>query len=90
MLQMKLDESNTDHSEEIADIDKRIAATKEHRLNLETELNKYEEAKRIDTRIAELETQQAELAAEKSKLDEASYLMDEFIKAKGQYARGCH
>ena len=82
MLQMKLDESNTDHSEEIADIDKRIATTKEHRLNLETELNKYEEAKRIDTRVAELETQQAELAAEKSKLDEASYLMDEFIKAK--------
>ena len=82
MLQMKLDESNTDHSEEIADIDKRIAATKEHRFNLETELNKYEEAKRIDTRVAELETQQAELAAEKSKLDEASYLMDEFIKAK--------
>lgn len=82
MLQMKLDESNTDHSEEIADIDKRIATTKEHRINLETELNKYEEAKRIDTRVAELESQQAELAAEKSKLDEASYLMDEFIKAK--------
>lgn len=82
MLQMKLDESNTDHSEEIADIDKRIATTKEHRLNLETELNKYEEAKRIDTRVAELESQQAELAAEKSKLDEASYLMDEFVKAK--------
>lgn len=82
MLQMKLDESNTDHSEEIANIDKRIATTKEHRFNLETELNKYEEAKRIDTRVAELETQQAELAAEKSKLDEASYLMDEFIKAK--------
>ena len=82
MLQMKLDESNTDHSEEIADIDKRIATTKEHRFNLETELNKYEEAKRIDTRVAELESQQAELAAEKSKLDEASYLMDEFIKAK--------
>lgn len=82
MLQMKLDESNTDHSEEIADIDKRIATTKEHRFNLETELNKYEEAKRIDTRVAELETQQAELATEKSKLDEAAYLMDEFIKAK--------
>lgn len=82
MLQMKLDESNTDHSEEIADIDKRIVTTKEHRCNLETELNKYEEAKRIDTRVAELETQQAELAAEKSKLDEAAYLMDEFIKAK--------
>lgn len=82
MLQMKLDESNTDHSEEIADIDKRIARTKEHRFNLETELNKYEEAKRIDTRVAELESQQAELAAEKSKLDEASYLMDEFVKAK--------
>ena len=82
MLQMKLDESNTDHSEEIADIDKRIATTKEHRFNLETELNKYEEVKRIDTRVAELETQQAELATEKSKLDEAAYLMDEFIKAK--------
>ena len=82
MLQMKLDESNTDHSEEIADVDKRIATTKEHRFNLETELNKYEEAKRIDTRVAELETQQAELATEKSKLDEAAYLMDEFIKAK--------
>lgn len=82
MLQMKLDESNTDHSEEIADIDKRIATTKEHRFNLETELNKYEEAKRIDTRVAELESQQAELAAEKSKLDEASYLMDEFIISK--------
>ena len=82
MLQMKLDESNTDHSEEIAYIDKRIATTKEHRFNLETELNKYEEAKRIDTRVAELESQQAELAAEKSKLDEASYLMDAFVKAK--------
>ena len=82
MLQMKLDESNIDHSEEIADIDKRIATTKEHRFNLETELNKYEEAKRIDTRVAELESQQAELAAEKSKLDEASYLMDEFVKTK--------
>ena len=82
MLQMKLDESNIDHSEEIADIDKRIATTKEHRFNLETELNKYEETKRIDTRVAELESQQAELAAEKSKLDEASYLMDEFVKAK--------
>ena len=82
MLQMKLDESNIDHSEEIADIDKRIATTKEHRFNLETELNKYEEAKRINTRVAELESQQAELAAEKSKLDEASYLMDEFVKAK--------
>ena len=82
MLQMKLDESNTNHSEEIADIDKRIATTKEHRFNLETELNKYEEAKRIDTRVAELESQQAELAAEKSKLDEASYLMDEFVKVK--------
>lgn len=82
MLQMKLDESNIDHSEEIADIDKRIATTKEHRFNLETELNKYEEVKRIDTRVAELESQQAELAAEKSKLDEASYLMDEFVKAK--------
>lgn len=82
MLQMKLDESNTDHSEEIADIDKRIATTKEHSFNLETELNKYEEAKRIDTRVAELESQQAELAAEKSKLDEASYLMDEFVKTK--------
>lgn len=82
MLQMKLDESNTDQSEEIADIDKRIATTKEHRFNLETELNKYEEAKRIDTRVAELESQQAELAAEKSKLDEASYLMDGFVKAK--------
>lgn len=82
MLQMKLDESNTDHSEELADIDKRIATTKEHCFNLETELNKYEEAKRIDTRVAELESQQAELAAEKSKLDEASYLMDEFVKAK--------
>lgn len=82
MLQMKLDESNTDHSEEIADIDKRIATTKEHRFNLEIELNKYEEAKRIDNRVAELESQQAELAAEKSKLDEASYLMDEFVKAK--------
>lgn len=82
MLQMKLDESNTDHSEEIADIDKRIATTKEHRFNLETELNKYEEAKRIDTRVAELESQQAELAEEKSKLDEASYLMDEFVNGK--------
>ncbi len=75
-------EEITDHSEEIEDIDKRIATTKEHRNNLETELNKYEEAKRIDTRVAELEKQQGELAAEKSKLDEASYLMDEFIKAK--------
>ena len=82
MLQMAIDDDNSDYSEEIAKLEINISDHKAERMKLEQELNKYIEIKRIDARVAELEAQQAELAAEKSKLDEASYLMDEFIKAK--------
>lgn len=82
MLQMAIDDDNSDYSEEIAKLEINISDHKAERMKLEQELNKYIEIKRIDARVAEIEAQQAELAAEKSKLDEASYLMDEFIKAK--------
>lgn len=82
MLQMAIDEDNSDHSEEIAELEIKISANKTERMKLEQELNKFAEIKRIDIRVSELETKQAELSEEKMKLDEASYLMDEFIKAK--------
>ena len=82
LIQMAIDDSHTDNSEEIAKLEINISDRKTERMKLEQELNKHIEIKRIDARVAELEAQQAELAAEKSKLDEASYLMDEFIKAK--------
>lgn len=82
MLQMAIDEDNSDHSEEIAELEIKISANKIERMKLEQELNKFAEIKRIDIRVSELETKQAELSEEKMKLDEASYLMDEFIKAK--------
>ena len=82
MLQMAIDENNSDHSEEIAELEIKISANKTERMKLEQELNKFAEIKRIDMRVSELETKQAELSEEKMKLDEASYLMDEFIKAK--------
>lgn len=82
MLQMAIDEDNSDHSEEIAELEIKISANKTERMKLEQELNKFAEIKRIDIRVSELETKQAELSEEKMKLDETSYLMDEFVKAK--------
>ena len=82
MLQMAIDEDNSDHSEEIAELEIKISANKTERMKLEQKLNKFAEIKRIDIRVSELEAKQAELSEEKMKLDEASYLMDEFIKAK--------
>ena len=82
MLQMTIDEDNSDHSEEIAELEIKISANKTERMKLEQELNKFAEIKRIDIRVSELEAKQAELSEEKMKLDEASYLMDEFVKAK--------
>lgn len=82
MLQMAIDEDNSDHSEEIAELEIKISANKTERMKLEQELNKFAEIKRVDIRVSELESKQAELSEEKMKLDEASYLMDEFVKAK--------
>lgn len=82
MLQMAIDEDNSDHSEEIAELEAKISDNKTERMKLEQELNKYAEIKRIESRVSELEAKQAELSEEKMKLDEASYLMDEFVKAK--------
>lgn len=82
MLQMAIDEDNSDHSEEIAELEIKISANKTERMKLEQELNKFAEINRIDIRVSELEAKQAELSEEKMKLDEASYLMDEFVKAK--------
>lgn len=82
MLQMAIDEDNSDHSEEIAELEIKISANKTERMKLEQELNKFAEIKRIDIRVSELEAKQAELSEEKMKLDEASYLMDKFVKAK--------
>lgn len=82
MLQMAIDEDNSDNSEEIAELEIKISANKTERMKLEQELNKFDEIKRIELRVSELEAKQAELSEEKMKLDEASYLMDEFVKAK--------
>lgn len=82
MLQMAIDEDNSDHSEEIAELEIKISDIKTERMKFEQELNKYAEIKRIESRVAELEEKQVELSEEKMKLDEASYLMDEFVKAK--------
>lgn len=82
MLQMAIDEDNSDHSEEIAELEIKISDNKTERMKLEQELNKFAEIKRIEARVSELEAKQAELSEDKMKLDEASYLMDEFVKAK--------
>ena len=82
MLQMAIDEDNSDHSEEIAELEIKISDNKTERMKLEQELNKFAEIKRIELRVSELEAKQVELSEEKMKLDEASYLMDEFVKAK--------
>ena len=82
MLQMAIDDDNSDHSEEITELEIKISANKTERMKLEQELNKFAEIKRIDIRVSELEAKQAELSEEKMKLDEASYLMDEFVKSK--------
>lgn len=82
MLQMAIDEDNSDYSEEITELEIKISDNKTERMKLEQELNKFAEIKRIELRVSELEAKQAELSEEKMKLDEASYLMDEFVKAK--------
>ena len=82
MLQMAIDEDNSDYSEEIAELEIKISDNKTERMKLEQELNKFAEIKRIELRVSELEAKQAELSEEKMKLDEASYFMDEFVKAK--------
>ena len=82
MLQLAIDDDNSDHSEEIAELEIKISDNKTERMKLEQELNKFDEIKRIELRVSELEAKQAELSEEKMKLDEASYLMDEFVKAK--------
>ena len=82
MLQMAIDDDNSDYSEEIAELEIKISDNKTERMKLEQELNKFSEIKRIEARVSELEAKQAELSEEKMKLDEASYLMDEFVKAK--------
>ena len=82
MLQMAIDDDNSDHSEEIAELEIKISDNKTERMKLEQELNKFAEIKRIELRVSELEAKQAELSEEKNELDEASYLMDEFVKAK--------
>lgn len=82
IMQMAIDEDNSDHSEEIAELEIKISTNKTERMKLEQELNKFAEIKRIDIRVSELEAKQAELSEEKMKLDEASYLMDDFVKAK--------
>ena len=40
MLQMAIDEDNSDHSEEIAELEIKISANKTERMKLEQELNK--------------------------------------------------
>ena len=82
MLQMAIDDDNSDHSEEIAELEIKISDNKTERMKLEQELNKFAEIKRIEARVSELEAKQVELSEKKMKLDEASYLMDEFVKAK--------
>ena len=82
LIQMAIDDTNTDNSEEIAEIEIKISDIKTERMKSEQELNKFAEIKRIETRVSELEAKQAELSEEKMKLDEASYLMDESVKAK--------
>ena len=82
MLQLAIDDDNSDYSEEIAELEIKISDNKTERMKLEQELNKFAEIKRIEARVSELEAKQAELSEEKMKLDEASYLMDEFVKAK--------
>lgn len=82
MLQMAIDDDNSDHSEEIAELEIKISDNKTERMKLEQELNKFAEIKRIEARVSELEAKQVELSEEKMKLDEVSYLMDEFVKAK--------
>ena len=82
MLQMAIDEDNSDYSKEIAELEIKISDNKTERMKLEQELNKFAEIKRIELRVSELEAKQVELSEEKMKLDEASYLMDEFVKVK--------
>ena len=48
MLQMAIDDDNSDHSEEIAELEIKISDNKTERMKLEQELNKFAEIKRIE------------------------------------------
>ena len=82
LFMLNLDDSGTADQEKLAEIYGEIAAMKEKKASLETELNKYKMIDDIDRRVLDLESEQQRLAAEKNVLDETSFLIDEFVKAK--------
>lgn len=82
LFMLNLDDSGTADQEKLAEIYGEIAAMKEKKASLETELNKYKMIDDIDQRVLDLEREQQRLAAEKNVLDETSFLIDEFVKAK--------
>lgn len=82
LFMLNLDDSGTADQEKLAEIYSEIAAMKEKKASLETELNKYKMIDDIDQRVLDLESEQQRLAAEKNLLDETSFLIDEFVKAK--------
>lgn len=82
LFMLNLDDSGTADQEKLAEIYGEIAAMKEKKASLETELNKYKMIDDIDQRVLDLEREQQRLAAEKNVLDESSFLIDEFVKAK--------
>lgn len=82
LFMLNLDDSGTADQEKLAEIYGEIAAMKEKKASLETELNKYKMIDDIDQRVLDLEQEQQRLAAEKNVLDETSFLIDEFVKAK--------
>ena len=82
LFMLNLDDSGTADQEKLAEIYCEIAAMKEKKASLETELNKYKMIDDIDQRVLDLEREQQRLAAEKNVLDETSFLIDEFVKAK--------
>lgn len=82
LFMLNLDDSGTADQEKLAEIYGEIAAMKEKKSSLETELNKYKMIDDIDQRVLDLEREQQRLAAEKNVLDETSFLIDEFVKAK--------
>lgn len=82
LFMLNLDDSGTADQEKLVEIYGEIAAMKEKKASLETELNKYKMIDDIDQRVLDLEREQQRLAAEKNVLDETSFLIDEFVKAK--------
>lgn len=79
---LEIDDEPGADTEDLAKLDEELSSMKSKKVNLETELNKFNLIDDINHRILELESQQQKLVAEKNALDEASFLMDEFIKAK--------